>query len=149
MATKINTDNSFLGRGWSFPPTFQTHNKQVELVSDEEDIHQSLEILLSTIPGERIMNPDFGCELKTMVFEVITESMITKVQNAVERAILFFEPRINLEDVQVLINDDPLERDSVYDGVLFIHIDYMIRQINTRSNMVYPFYYIEGSNVSP
>ena len=148
MANKINTNNSFLGRGWSFPPTFQTYNKQVELVSDEEDIHQSLEILLSTTPGERIMQPDFGCELKTMVFDSITESMITKVQNAVERAILFFEPRISLEDVQVLINDDPLEQNSVYDGVLFIHIDYFIRQINTRSNMVYPFYYIEGSNVS-
>ena len=85
----------FLGRGWSFPPKFERNDEVLELqmVSLEEDIRESLSILLSTLPGERVMQPTFGCGLNALVFENITESSVTKIKELVERAILFFETR--------------------------------------------------------
>ena len=146
--SKTDDNNDFLGTGWSFPPSFQVHNREVELVSYEQDIKESLHILLSTSPGERVMHPAFGSDLQKMVFETITESQITKIQDSVERSILFFEPRISLEKVEVEIDTDVAEQDSIYQGVLNINIEYTIRKTNTRSNIVYPFYFIEGSHVS-
>lgn len=146
MKTEPN-ENSFLGRGWSFPPKFNTTDKEIELVSYEQDIQESLCILLSTSPGERVMQPSFGCGIKRMVFDMITESLLTKIQDIVEQAILFFEPRITLEGVSIEVENEVAAEQSVYDGVLKINIDYTIRKTNTRSNIVYPFYFIEGSNV--
>ena len=110
------------------------------MVAEEEDIRESLMILLSTRPGERIMQPAYGCGLHAMVFETVNESTVTEIRDLIERAILFYEPRINLEGVEV-------EMEDVYEGRLDIRIDYTIRQTNTRSNMVYPFYFIEGTHV--
>ncbi len=136
-------DNSFLGRGWGFPPRFERNNGVLELqmVSLEADIQESIAILLATTPGERVMQPSFGCGLKSMVFENIDESTITEIKDLVERAILFFESRITLESITV-------DMEQVYDGLINIHLDYTIRSINTRSNIVYPFYIQEGSDVS-
>ena len=67
---KINIDeNTFLGRGWSFPPVFTRGDSGVQMVDEEEDIKQSLEILLSTIKGERVMQPDFGANMQEFLFE--------------------------------------------------------------------------------
>ena len=135
-------DKRFLGVGWSFPPEFHRHGDRLILkrVAEEEDIKESLTILLSTRPGERIMQPSYGCGLHGMVFENINESSITEITDLIERAVLFFEPRINLEGIEV-------DADNVYAGRIDIHLTYTIRRTNTRSNMVYPFYFIEGSHV--
>ena len=61
-------DNSFLGTGWAFPPTFNRQTRQAEMISAEADILQSLHIILSTQPGERLMHSDFGCELSQFSF---------------------------------------------------------------------------------
>ena len=142
-----NEHNAFLGSGWSFPPTFYAHNCEVVLVAHEEDIKQSLHVLLSTKPGERLMHPSFGCNLKHMVFETVTESVITKIRDAIERAILFFEARITLHKVTVNTEDDREQPNSIYDGVMEISLDYTIRKTNTRSNMVFPFYFAEADNI--
>ncbi len=144
MSNKEN--NAFLGSGWSFPPTFEEHNCEIRLVSHEEDIKQSLNILLSTTPGERLMHPTFGCSLKNMVFETVNESVITKIKNSIERAILFFEPRISLHRVSVNTEDDPEQPNSIYGGMMEINLDYTIRKTNTRSNMVFPFYFAEADH---
>lgn len=138
----MERDRAFLGTGWSFPPEFHKHGGKVGLkaVSDEEDIRESLNILLSTMPGERIMQPDYGCRLKAMVFESINESTVTQISDVIERAILFFEPRITLDSIEV-------EADDLYEGRIDIKLAYTIRTTNTRSNIVYPFYFIEGSQV--
>ena len=142
----MGLDKSFLGTGWSFPPTFGKSNSayqaggSVAMVAAEQDIHESLTILLSTTPGERIMQPTYGCGLKAHVFDELNESVVTEIKDAIERAILFFEPRITLNAIRV----DDLD---MLGGQLNIHIDYTIRGTNTRSNMVYPFYFLEGSNV--
>ena len=135
-------DKQFLGVGWGFPPQFQRQGEQtgVNMVAEDEDIRESLLILLSTRPGERIMQPGYGCGLHTMVFETVNESSVTEIRDLIERAILFYEPRINLEGIEV-------EMEEAYEGRLDIRIDYTIRLTNTRSNMVYPFYFIEGTHV--
>lgn len=135
-----NPNRAFLGRGWKFPPEFSKDTREVELVSEEEDIRESLHILLSTVPGERTMNPAYGCELKTMVFDSIDENSEAEIADVVKRAILFFEPRIDIEAIRVDITD-------AYDGMVHILLDYTVRTTNTRRNMVYPFYYREGTNL--
>lgn len=136
-----NEDRLFLGKGWQFPPTFNESSQAVEIASYEDDIRQSLSILLSTKPGERIMHPTFGCSLHTMLFEAISESTVTEIIDLVERAVLFFESRITLNQVTVNVDD-------YYDGRIDIVLEYTIRSINTRSNMVYPFYFSEGTNLA-
>ena len=132
----------FLGIGWSFPPEFHKHADVlgVKMVAEEEDIGESLRILLSTRPGERVMQPDYGCGLHAMVFETIDESTVTELKDIIDRAILFYEPRITLEDIDVNTEDE-------LDGRLKIQLNYTVRKTNTRSNIVYPFYYLEGSQV--
>ena len=137
-ATQV--DKAFLGTGWSFPPEFNRQARQVKMVSQEEVIRQSLWVLLSTTPGERIMQPAYGCGLKAMVFENITESTATEIRDIIERAILFFEPRITLNRVD-------LDTSEIYHGMLNISLEYTIRSTNSRSNMVYPFYLQEGRQI--
>jgi hypothetical protein len=138
----MERDTSFLGRGWSFPPRFHPVDRGVEMVDEEEDIKESLRILFSTAPGERVMHPSYGCGLKRMVFEQISETVRTEMKDLIERAILFFEPRITLERVE-------LDDTEIFDGKLMILLQYTIRTINVRSNMVYPFYFQEGTLLTP
>lgn len=136
-------DKSFLGTGWGFPPQFEKNNGVLRLqtVSLEADIQESLAILLATSPGERIMQPTFGCGLKSMSFENIDESLVTELKDLVERAILFFETRISLDGIRI-------DTEDAFDGLIRIHLDYTITSVNTRSNIVYPFYFQEGTEVS-
>ena len=135
-------DKSFLGIGWSFPPEFHRYADTlgVKMVAEEEDIGESLRILLATRPGERIMQPDFGCRLHAMVFETVEESTITELKDIIERAVLFFEPRITLEGIEI-------DTEDAVEGRLKIQLNYTGRKTNTRSNIVYPFYFLEGTQV--
>ena len=133
-------DKSFLGTGWSFPPEFNGTFNNVQMVSAEDDIQQSLHILFSTTPGERVMQPDYGCDLRSMVFENITESTVTAIRDIIEKAVLFFEPRIDLNFID-------LDPGQIEQGILNILVEYTVRATNTRSNIVYPFYVQEGTNV--
>jgi phage baseplate assembly protein W len=135
------TDKSFLGTGWSFPPAFNSLQATAVMVSAEEDVMQSLRILLGTRPGERIMQPDFGCDLDVMLFEPITTTLIAFVKELIQNSILYFEPRIELDS----ININTVE---VHDGLILIELNYMVRSTNSRFNLVYPFYLNEGSDVN-
>lgn len=135
-------DKAFLGRGWAFPPAFDRRGKAAAMVAEEEDIRQSLRILLSTSPGERLLHPTFGCGLRQMVFERVDGSAVTEIRNRIERAVLFFEPRIDVTHVRVTA-------DEVLDGVLRIELLYTVRATNSRSNMVYPFHVREGTSIDP
>lgn len=138
----MSIDKSFLGTGWGFPPEFNLRTREVKMVSEEDDIRDSLRILFSTTPGERIMHPTYGCGLKTLVFEHFSETTTTEVKDMVERAVLFFEHRITLNSVDI-------EADELLQGVIKILLTYTVRTTNNRSNMVYPFYFLEGTNVRP
>jgi len=134
-------NKSFLGSGWSFPPRFSKATDGVEMSQDEADIAESIFILLSTVPGERTMNPDYGCDLQSQVFESVNNTMKTNIKDIISRAILFFEPRVRLREVKVL------EADGALNGRVNITIDYEIRGTNSRKNIVYPFYLTEGTDV--
>lgn len=136
----METDKSFLGRGWAFPPEFDGGSGVARMVAGEADIAESLRILMATSPGERVMQPGYGCGLKALVFENISESAVTVVKDTIRRAILFFEPRITLEDIE----SDASRADE---GVLILKLVYTIRATNSRSNLVYPFYFLEGTNI--
>lgn len=136
----MSVDKSFLGSGWGFPPEFNLLTRETRMVSEEEDIRESLRILFSTAPGERMMQPSYGCGLKTLVFEHFSESTVTELKDLVERAVLFFEHRITLNEVDI-------DADELFQGVIKILLTYTVRTTNTRSNMVYPFYFLEGTNV--
>jgi uncharacterized protein len=128
--------NSFLGTGWSFPPTFNREASTVELVSNEEDIRQSLNILLSTTLGERVMQPRYGCDLTNYVFETMNSSVIGYLKDRVKNAILYFEPRIVAEKIEVTSADSF----DLIEGKFTISIDYSIPGTNSRFNYVYDYY---------
>lgn len=128
-----NNPNNFLGTGWSFPPSFSVADGEAELVSDEQDIKESLFILLSTNPGENLLHPDYGCPLHSLVFDPMDGSLPVIIRDMVRTAILYFEPRIVVQDIIVTKNSDQ-------DGRIDILLEYLVVTTNTRTNMVYPFY---------
>ena len=131
---------NFLGTGWGFPPTFRRASRTVQMTSGEEDIDRSLEILLSTALGERVMRPDYGSNMEELLFEPIDTGLQTLIFDRINTAILYYEPRIEVEDIV-------LDTDRVVEGVLILTLMYRIRATNSRFNFVYPFYLTEGSQV--
>lgn len=137
--TTANT--SILGTGWSFPPTFSRETFSVNLVSDEKDIRRSLWIIFSTVPGERVMVPTFGCDLWRLVFRALDTRLKTEIEDSVRTAVLNWEPRIDVDSIEI-------SEHATITGMLLISLDYTIRRTNVRSNLVYPFYLQEGTLVS-
>ncbi|MFZ5964785.1 GPW/gp25 family protein [Thalassococcus sp. BH17M4-6] len=138
----------FLGRGWGFPPRFDLGTGlsgqpvgQVAMVANDTDIQQSLRVLMSTARGERIMRPGYGVGLFAQVFDPTDETSLGEFRSQIEDAVLFFEPRIKVESVEIDTARAP-------DGVLMITLSYYVPLVNSRSNMVFPFYLQEGTNVS-
>ena len=136
----MNETKSFLGTGWSFPPTFDRGDKGVVLVSDIEDICQSLKILLDTSLGERVMQPKYGASLENMVFEPMNTTVLTFIDDIVRTAIIYHEPRIKLIRVEI-------STEQYLEGRLDINIIFEVRSTNTRFNFVYPFYIQEGTEI--
>ena len=132
---------SFLGRGWSFPPKFSNTLRSVEMLEYEADIASSLEVLLGTMRGERVMLPQYGCNLDELVFENLDTRMKTLMADKIESAILYHEPRIELEKVQL---DDSRE----LEGVVLIEVVYRVKTTNSRFNFVFPFYKLEGTDIN-
>ncbi|MGD1841165.1 MAG: GPW/gp25 family protein [Thermonemataceae bacterium] len=132
---------TFLGIGWKFPPTFDKNINSVQMVSEEYDIRESLFIILSTKPGERVMDPTFGCGIHFMQFEPINVAGIAKMRLLVEEAIIRFEPRVDVNKVNVNVRGQ-------LDGIVWIEVDYTVKATNTRNNIVYPYYLIEGTEVN-
>ncbi|MBW8686813.1 GPW/gp25 family protein [Chitinophaga rhizophila] len=132
--------HSFLGTGWAFPPSFDKTGNGVLMSEAITDIEESIRIILGTIPGERLMQPTFGCNLRRLVFERADTQMITEINDLIAHALLSFEPRVDFEGTDVLLRDD-------IEGLINIQIHYTIIATNTRHNMVYPFYILEGTNI--
>jgi phage baseplate assembly protein W len=132
-------ETDFLGQGWAFPPSFSRGANTADMVSKQEDINQSLGILLSTSLGERFLQPTYGCNLHDYLFESLDDSMKSFLEDLIRTAILLHEPRIKLERIEMLTK--PLE------GLILFEIYYWIRTTNTRTNFVYPFYFTEGTDL--
>lgn len=132
--------DSFLGTGWSFPPSFDKERGEAEMLSDVEDIQSSLHILLTTRLGERVMQPTYGCNLDELVFEALSSTFKSFIKDLIKTAILYHEPRIRLNKIEL---DD--SRDL--EGIILIVIDYTVRTTNTRFNYVFPYYKNEGTDI--
>jgi phage baseplate assembly protein W len=131
----------FLGRGWSFPPDFGSPAAGVTMLEDEADVASSLHVLLSTRPGERVMQPRYGCNLSELLFENLDTRMKTLIADKIESAILYFEPRVKLDRVT-------LDDTDILDGVVMIQVSYTVKSTNSRFNFVYPYYIREGTDIN-
>lgn len=122
----------FLGVGWGAPVRTDASGR-IAPASEEESIKQAIWTILATAPGERIMRPDFGCGIHDLLFAVNSAGTAGRVVSDVRRALLRWEPRIDVLDVTATPDDkEPT--------LLFIRIAYRVRTTNSRFNLVYPFY---------
>ncbi len=133
-------DRSFLGIGWSFPPAFRREWYGVEMLVEEEDVSSSLQIILSTLTGERVMLPSFGANLLPYLFDTMNVQNRPLIEKIVREALMFHEPRI--------IVDEIISTPEQETGILQIDISYTIIATNTRYNYVFPFYFNEATNIS-
>jgi phage baseplate assembly protein W len=133
-------DSSFLGTGWTFPPTFSRPDAVVLMASGDADIQQSLRVLFGTVPGERVMLPEYGCDLWRMVFDNLTTTLVTRISDAVRMAVVRWEPRIDVASVKV-------DAAPGTEGLVTVNVEYVVRRTNARSNLVYHFYLREGTLV--
>jgi phage baseplate assembly protein W len=127
---------TFLGVGIASPVTADDSGA-LEHAAYEDSVQQSVWIILATAKGERVMRPDFGCGIHELVFDTITASTAGRVATAVREALLRFEPRIDVRDVNVTPGGDG--------EVLLISVDYDVRATNNAFNLVYPFYLDAGA----
>ena len=134
------TSNDFLGKGWSFPPSFNAQSKTVEITEKEIDINRSLQILLTTTVGERVMEPKYGCNMEELLFEPLNTSTKTIIIDKIKTAILYFEPRIDAKSIF-------LNTQNELEGEVLVEIEYEVRATNSRFNFVFPYYKKEGSEL--
>ena len=121
----------FLGAGLDFPVNVDSTG-ELNIAEYEESVRQSIRIILGTAKGTRVMRPEFGCDIYELVFAVNSSSTAGKLSYAVQQALLYFEPRIDVLDIRV---------DSAgTDNTLLLNIEYEVRATNNVFNMVYPFY---------
>lgn len=132
------SDPAFLGRGWAFPPSFSAGGAEVQTVSGAESIQHSLRILLGTVPGERLLLDTFGCDLPSLLFKELDQSLINTIERLVGDAVLDFEPRIIVDKIDV-------QQSSADPSQLLIHLFYTVQATNSRYNMVFPFYLTEAT----
>ncbi|MBX3306644.1 MAG: GPW/gp25 family protein [Nitrospira sp.] len=130
-----NSTKAFLGRGWSFP--VKPANGQLTYAAYEEDVEQSIQVILLTERGERPMLPEFGGGLRRFLFEPNSPSTRHAIERVVRTALIDWEPRIDIDRVEVVADD-------VQPNLLLIHVDYVVRATNSFYNRVFPFYLLEA-----
>ena len=136
----MNQEKSFLGTGWAFPPTFNRHTGDVQMVSDRQDIRQSLLIYLNTQRGERLMRLKYGSVISDHIFDSAGQENLSFLCERIRNDIRLYESRIIVLSVES-------NTDRIADGVIVFVIHYEIQSTNIRDNIVYPFYLTEGTHV--
>lgn len=131
------SQRAFLGVGWKFPLQV-TPDGKIAQARYETRVEEAIYLILSTAVGERVMLPDFGCGIHELVFAPNNAATISDVTQRVRRALVAYEPRIDVLDINV---ETALETPHL----LLIRINYRIRATNAQGNLVYPFYLNEGS----
>lgn len=128
------TTPDFVGRGFQFPMTVD-HAGRLAMVGGPDSLQSSIVMILSTAPGERVMRPEFGCEIWNQLFDPINRTTIAKIGHSVEMALHQWEPRIEVENVEVVAAEGDI-------GRVDIAIEYRVKPTNDVRNLVYPFYVI-------
>ncbi|VXB08506.1 Phage tail protein [Flavobacterium sp. 9AF] len=133
-------ENHFLGSGWAFPVTFSVGNHQLILSDYEQNVNQSINTILLTHNGERILNPRFGSGLQQYFFRKMDETLKGEIEDTVKFSLMHNEPRITVKEVNVSFTD-------IVAGLIEIQVVYIFNNTNTRHNYVFPFYIKEGTNL--
>jgi len=126
----------FLGTGWSYPVRTD-HQGNIKMEDGIDNVERSVRIILGTAKGERVMRPEFGCEIHDQVFSSLSPATLNRIEESVRSALVRWEPRIDVESVSAA-------PDSSNPNKVLIDIEYWIESTNSRSNMVYPFYVQEA-----
>ena len=133
----MDRSKDFLGRGFAFPPRIDSATGQFVMAESEEDIRQSIYIILMTRMKERAMLPDFGCNLHEYIFELPDSDFEARIGSEIREALMRYEPRII--NVEVEIDTKELRMGKVY-----VNIKYTVRATNNPNNLVFPYYLMEG-----
>lgn len=133
----MNEHKDFLGRGWAMPVELDPRTGLVAIAEYEDDIRQSIRIILETAPGERVMRPNFGCGIHDLVFAAIDSATLQRVRSVVEESLRRYEARVDVLGVTV-------DEDATEQGVLLVEVEYRVRKTNQIGNLVFPFYFREG-----
>ena len=133
----MNKSKDFLGRGFAFPPRIDSATGQFVMTESEEDIRQSIYIILMTRMKERAMLPDFGCNLHEYIFEVPDSDFEVQIGSEIREALMRYETRIINVDVEV-------DSNNISKGMINLNINYTVRATNNPNNLVFPYYLMEG-----
>lgn len=131
----VEKEKSFLGKGIRFPVRADDLYGKFEESRYEENIQQSIRLILMTSKGERVMRPDFGCDLRKYSFETMDYTTRSRVEEEVRDALTRWEPRIT--EIEATVSEET-------QGLLEIHVSYLVRSTNNPYNLVFPFQYTEG-----
>jgi len=129
----MNDNNKILGKGWAFPPQFKVESNETVMVEGVDDINQSLYILFTTEIGERVMQPNYGSALKSMIFESINEHFKSYMRMVLTRSILLYEARIKPISINFI-------EDEILEGRYLMHLDYYVLSTMQKNSFVFPFY---------
>jgi uncharacterized protein len=130
-------EREFLGTGWKYPVGVEADGS-ISSSSYEENIRESILLILGTAKGERLMRPEFGCSIHEYAYSTMDTLSRRMIENAVYEALIAWEPRIEVNEIKTLT-------EKALEGKLLISIDYRVRRSNTQVNLVYPFYLKEGT----
>lgn len=125
--------HAFLGTGCRFPVTVNPVTGRFEESSYEDNIKESIYLIVMTRKGERVMRPDFGCDIHQFLFDILDYTTKSRIRKAVKDALFRWEPRI--KNIEVEIRDKAME-----DNALEISVNYRVRTTNSPYNLVFPFY---------
>ncbi len=130
---------AFIGKGWAYP-VHTDRSGGIALASGDEELAESIQLIIGTALGERPMRPEFGCGVHDYIFEAVDAYTVGRLEHEIREALERWEPRIEVLDVD--FDFSGTER-----GELLIDIGYRLRATNDVRNLVYPFYVIpeEGS----
>lgn len=128
--------DDLVGRGVAFPINMSKGYNHVATVGGDENVRQSIYVIIHTAPGERVMHPDFGCEIHDLIFAPANNQTAREAERVVSNALKQWEPRINLQGVRVI----PKQGHTQDEGHLIIEIDYTLKSTSDSRNLIFPFY---------
>ena len=126
----------FLGTGWAFPVSVDAHGR-IALARQERDIEEAIHIILLTPRGQRVMRPEFGCQIHELIFAPNDATTACLASYYVEEALGMWEPRIRIQEVAAHPDPDDPAR-------LLVEIRYEIKATHDSRSLVFPFYRILG-----
>ncbi len=129
----MNESDKIIGRGWAFPPQFKAGTNETVMAEGVDDINQSLYILFTTEIGERVMQPNYGSAMKSMIFESINEHFKSYMRLVLTRSIALYEARIKPISID-------FSEDEALDGRYLMHLDYVVLATKQKNSFVFPFY---------